>query len=150
MSFSVSIGTCASEKRALDKSFSAVTTATGTLRNESNVVNPSILVEVGVGTIATCNYMEIPTFGRKYYITDMTSMGDNLTLVSGHCDVLSTYATGIRQNTAIVARSATQGNWNLLMTDNQIKLNNRKKIIVRKGFTAFPKNQFSMILITLG
>ena len=150
MSFSVSIGTCASEKRALDKSFSAVTTATGTLRNESNVVNPSILVEVGVGTIATCNYMEIPTFGRKYYITDMTSMGDNLTLVSGHCDVLSTYATGIRQNTAIVARSATQGNWNLLMTDNQIKLNNRKKVIVRKGFTAFPKNQFSMVLITLG
>ena len=150
MSFSVSIGTCASEKRALDKSFSAVTTATCTLRNESNLVNPSILVEVGVGTIATCNYMEIPTFGRKYYITDMTSMGDNLTLVSGHCDVLSTYATGIRQNTAIVARSATQGNWNLLMTDNQIKLNNRKKVIVRKGFTAFPKNQFSMILITLG
>ena len=150
MSFSVSIGTCASEKRALDKSFSAVTTVTGTLRNESNVVNPSILVEVGVGTIATCNYMEIPTFGRKYYITDMTSRGDNLTLVSGHCDVLSTYADGIRQNTAIVARSATQGNWNLLMTDNQIKLNNRKKVIVRKGFTAFPKNQFSMILITLG
>ena len=150
MAFSVSIGTCASEKRALDKSFSAVTTATGTLRNESNVVNPSILVEVGVGTIATCNYMEIPTFGRKYYITDMTSMGDNLTLVSGHCDVLSTYATGIRQNTAIVARSATQGNWNLLMNDNQIKLNNKKKIIVKKGFTAFPKNQFSMILITTG
>ena len=150
MAFSVSIGTCASEKRALDKSFSAVTTVTGTLRNESNVVNPSILVEVGVGTIATCNYMEIPTFGRKYYITDMTSMGDNLTLVSGHCDVLSTYAKGIRQNTAIVARSATQGNWNLLMNDNQIKLNNKKKIIVKKGFTAFPKNQFSMILITTG
>ena len=150
MSFSVYIGTCASEKRALDKSFSVVTTVTGTLRNESNVVNPSILVEVGVGTIATCNYMEIPTFGRKYYITDMTSMGDNLTLVSGHCDVLSTYASGIRQNTAIVARSATQGNWNLLMNDNQIKLNNKKKIIVKKGFTAFPKNQFSMILITTG
>lgn len=150
MAFSVSIGTCASEKRALDKSFSAVTTVTGTLRNESNVVNPSILVEVGVGTIATCNYMEIPTFGRKYYITDMTSMGDNLTLVSGHCDVLATYATGIRQNTAIVARSATQGNWNLLMNDNQIKLNNKKKIIVKKGFTAFPKKQFSMILITTG
>lgn len=150
MSFSVSIGTCSSEKRALDKSFSAVTTATGTLRNESNVVNPSILVEVGVGTIATCNYMEIPTFGRKYYITDMTSMGDNLTLVSGHCDVLSTYAEGIRQNTAVISRSATEGNWNLFLNDNMIKLNNKKKIIVRKGFTAFPKDQFSMILITSG
>lgn len=146
----VQVGICASEKRALDKSFSAVTSVTGTLRNQSNVVNPSIELNVAVGTIATCNYMVIPEFGRKYYITDMTALGEQLTLVSGHCDVLSTYAEGIRQNTAIVARSATQGNWNLLMTDNQIKLNNRKKIIVRKGFTAFPKNQFSMVLITLG
>lgn len=150
MSFSVSIGTCSSEKRALDKSFSAVTTATGTLRNESNVVNPSILVEVGVGTIATCNYMEISTFGRKYYITDMTSMGDNLTLVSGHCDVLATYKDGIRSNTAVISRSATEGNWNLYLNDNMTKINNRKKIIVRKGFTAFPKNQFTMILVTTG
>lgn len=150
MSFSVSIGTCSSEKRALDKSFSAVTTVTGTLRNESNVVNPSILIEVGVGTIARCNYMEIPTFGRKYYITDMTSMGDNLTLVSGHCDVLATYAEGIRSNTAVISRSATEGNWNLFLNDNMTKINNRKKIIVRKGFTAFPKNQFTMILVTTG
>ena len=150
MSFSVSIGTCSSEKRALDKSFSAVTTVSGTLRNESNVVNPSILIEVGVGTIATCNYMEIPTFGRKYYITDMTSMGDNLTLVSGHCDVLATYKDGIRSNTAVISRSATEGNWNLFLNDNMTKINNRKKIIVRKGFTAFPKNQFTMILVTTG
>lgn len=146
----VSVGTCASEKRALDKDFSAVVSVNGTLREQSNVVNPSILLEVGVGSIARCNYMEIPTFGRKYYITDMTSIGDNLTMVSGHCDVLSTYADGIRQNTAIVSRSATQGNWNLLMNDSQIKLNNKKKIIVRKGFTAFPKDQFSMVLITTG
>lgn len=146
----VQVGTCASEKRALDKDFSAVLSVTGTLRNQSNVVNPSIELHCAVGTIATCNYMVIPEFGRKYYITDMTALGEELTLVSGHCDVLSTYASGIRQNTAIVARSATQGNWNLLMNDNQIKLNNKKKIIVKKGFTAFPKDQFSMVLITMG
>lgn len=150
MSFSVSIGTCSSEKRALDKNFSAVRSVTGTLRNESNVVNPSILVEVGVGTIATCNYMEIPTFGRKYYITDMTSMGDNLTLVSGHCDVLSTYASQIRMNRAIVSRSATQGNWNLYLTDPMLKVTNKSLIQNRVGWTAFPKDQFSLMLITMG
>ena len=146
----VSVGTCASEKRALDKTFSAVLSVTGTLRNQSNVVNPSIELNCAVGSIATCNYMEIPEFGRKYYITDMTALGEELTLVSGHCDVLSTYAEGIRQNTAIISRSATEGNWNLFLTDNKVKLNNRKKIIVKKGFTAFPKDQFSMILITMG
>jgi len=146
----VQVGTCDSEKRALDKHFSALISVTGTLRNQSNVVNPSIELNCPVGQIATCNYMVIPEFGRKYYITDMTALGEELTLVSGHCDVLATYAQGIRQNTAIVARSATQGNWNLLMNDNQIKLNNKKKIIVKKGFTPFPKDKFSMILITTG
>lgn len=146
----VNIGTCSSEKRALDKSFSAVKSLSGTLRNQSNVVNPSIEVECPVGDIATCNYMTIPQFGRKYYITDMTALGENLTLVSGHCDVLATYATGIRSNTAVVARSATEGNWNLYLNDNQMKINNRSKTLVKTGFSAFPKNQFSMILITTG
>ena len=146
----VNIGTCSSEKRALDKSFLAVKSLTGTLRNQSNVVNPSIEVEVPIGQIATCNYMTIPQFGRNYYITDMTALGENLTLVSGHCDVLSTYAAGIRANTAVVARSATEGNWNLYLNDNQMKINNRSKTLVKTGFSAFPKNQFSMILITTG
>lgn len=146
----VNIGTCSSEKRALDKTFSAVSSLTGTLRNQSNVVNPSIEVEVPVGTIATCNYMTIPDFGRKYYITDMTALGENLTLVSGHVDVLATYANEIRMNNAIVSRSATQGNWNLYLTDPMLKVTNRSLIQTRVGWTAFPKDKFSLMLVTMG
>lgn len=146
----ISFGVTRSEKRQLDKSVAYSVSLSGTLRNETNVVNPTILVEANVSTLAGCNYMSIPAFHRQYFITDVRAISDKLCEVSGHCDVLSTYASDIRNNTAIVARSATQGNWNLLMNDNQIKLNTKKKIIVKKGFTAFPKNQFSMILITLG
>lgn len=146
----ISFGVTRSEKRQLDKYVSYSLSLSGILRNETNVVNPTILVEANVSTLAGCNYMSIPAFHRQYFITDIRSISDDLCEVSGHCDVLSTYASDIRSNTAIVARSATQGNWNLLMNDNQIKLNNKKKIIVKKGFTAFPKNQFSMILITTG
>lgn len=146
----ISFGVTRSEKRQLDKSVSYSVSLSGTLRNETNVVNPTIVIEANISTLAGCNYMSIPAFHRQYFITDIRALSDELCEVSGHCDVLSTYASDIRSNTAIVARSATQGNWNLLMNDNQIKLNTNKKIIVRKGFTAFPKNQFSMILITLG
>ena len=146
----VQVGTCASEKRALDKNFSAVISVSGTLRNQSNVVNPSIELHCAVGTIATCNYMVISEFGRKYYITDMTALGEELTLVSGHCDVLSTYASQIRMNRAIVSRSATQGNWNLYLTDPMLKVTNKSLIQNRVGWTAFPKDQFSLMLITMG
>lgn len=146
----VNIGTCSSEKRALDKTFNAVKSLSGTLRNQSNVVNPSIEVEVPVGSIATCNYMTIPEFGRKYYITDMTALGENLTLVSGHVDVLATYASSIRLNRAIVSRSATQGNWNLYLNDPMLKVTNKSKIITKTGWTAFPKDQFSLMIVTMG
>lgn len=146
----ISFGVTSSEKRQLDKSVSYAVSVSGTLRNETNVVNPTILVQANISTLAGCNYMTIPAFHRQYFITDIRAITDKLCEVSGHCDVLSTYKDGIRANTAIVGRSATQGNWNLLMNDTQIKLNNKKQIIVRKGFSSFPKNQFSMILITTG
>lgn len=150
MSFSVTIGRTSSEKRALDKSVSTVKTCTGVLQNESNVVNPSILCKCSASSIATANYMTISDFGRKYFITDITAVSNDLCLVSGHCDVLSTYASGIRSNTATIARSATEGNWNLLLNDPMIKVNNKKITKVKTGFKGFPKNQFSIMLITMG
>ena len=150
MSFSVTIGKTTSEKRALNKSVSTVKTCTGVLQNESNVVNPSILCKCSASSIATANYMTISDFGRKYFITDITAVSNDLCLVSGHCDVLSTYASGIRSNTATIARSATEGNWNLLLNDPMIKVNNKKITKVKTGFKGFPKNQFSIMLITMG
>ena len=150
MSFSVTIGKTTSEKRALDKSVSTVKTCTGVLQNESNVVNPSILCKCSASSIATANYMTISDFGRKYFITDITAVSNDLCVVSGHCDVLSTYASGIRSNTATIARSATEGNWNLLLNDPMIKVNNKKITKVKTGFKGFPKNQFSIMLITMG
>lgn len=150
MSITVNIGVTSSEKRALDKSVSTTKSVTGTLHNQSNIVNPSILCKCNAESIATCNYMTIPDFGRKYFITDITAVSNDLCIVSGHCDVLSTYKAGIRANTATVARSATEGNWNLLLNDPMMKVNNKKITKVKTGFKGFPKNKFSIMLITAG
>lgn len=150
MEITVNIGVTSSEKRALDKLVSTTKSVSGTLHNQSNIVNPSILCKCNAESIATCNYMEISDFGRKYFITDITAISNDLCIVSGHCDVLSTYKAGIRANTATVARSATEGNWNLLLNDPMMKVNNKKITKVKTGFTAFPKNQFSIMLITAG
>ena len=103
-----------------------------------------------MSTLAACNYMSIPAFGRVYFITDIRSISDKLCEVSGHCDVLSTYKAGIRANNAIVGRSATKGNWNLYLNDPMLKVTNKSNIITKTGWTAFPKDQFSLMLITMG
>lgn len=146
----ISLGVTTSEKRQLDKSVSYNWSGSGTLRNETNVVNPTILVEADVSTIAACNYMNIPAFHRQYFITDIRSISNGLCEVSGHCDVLSTYKSGIRTNTAVISRSAQEGNWNLFLNDPMLKVTNKSNIITKTGFKSFPKDQFSLMIITLG
>lgn len=146
----ISFGVTTSEKRQLDKSVSYALSLSGTLRNETNVVNPTILVEANISTLAGCNYMSIPAFHRQYFITDMRSISDELCEVSGHCDVLSTYKSGIRSNMAVISRSAQEGNWNLFLNDPMMKVTNKSNVITKTGFKSFPKNQFSLMIITLG
>ena len=150
MSITVNIGVTSSEKRALDKSVSTTKSVSGTLHNQSNIVNPSILCKCNAESIATCNYMTIPDFGRKYFITDITAVSNDLCIVSGHCDVLSTYKSGIRSNIAVISRSATEGNWNLFLNDPMMKVTNKSNIITKTCFKSFPKNKFSLMIITLG
>ena len=150
MAFGVSFGVTTSEKRQLDKSVSYSVSLSGVLRNETNVVNPTILVEANISTLSGCNYMSIPSFNRVYFITDIRSITDKLCEVSGHCDVLSTYKDGIRSNQAIVGRSATRGNWNLYLNDPMLKVTNKSLVLNKTGWTAFPKDQFSLMLITMG
>ena len=146
----ISFGVTNSEKRQLDKSVSYALSLSGTLRNETNVVNPTILVEANVSTLAGCNYMSIPAFHRQYFITDIRSISDDLCEVSGHSDVLSTYKSGIRSNMAVISRSAQEGNWNLFLNDPMMKVTNKSNVITKTGFKSFPKNQFSLMIITLG
>ena len=130
--FEVKIGITKSEKTALDKTVTSETSYSGTLINNSNVINPSILIKAGADDIATKNYMTISKFGRKYFITEVTALTESTCLVSGHVDVLSTYASEIRKNTAIVGRSETR--WNLYLDDNMIKTDARTVIYTINDF----------------
>lgn len=146
MAFTVTFGTTNSEKRALNKSVSTVVSVTGTLRNESSVINPSILVQASAGTLAGCNYMEIGAFGRKYFITDIVAVSDKLSMVSGHCDVLSTYASQIRQNQAILSRASN--NWNLYLNDGSFKVTNKTQVNCLKFPYSFSKTS-SIIMVAV-
>lgn len=124
--FEVKIGITKSEKTALDKTVTSETTYSGTLINNSNVINPSILIRESADNIATKNYMTISKFGRKYFITEITALTADTCMVSGHVDVLSTYKSDIRKNNAIVGRSET--NYNMYIDDDTIKTDARTVI----------------------
>lgn len=121
-----------SEKTALDKVLTSKINLEGTLRDNSNVINPSIEIQGNVTSIAGRNYFEIPEFGRSYFITDVVSTGYGTCIIQGHVDVLATYKTAIRANIAVIGRSETR--YNLFIDDGLFKTDS-KTIIQTKKFT---------------
>lgn len=88
-----------SDSNVVHKYITQVANLEGTLRHESNVVRPRVLIESG--TLPECNYAYIPEFGRYYYITEIEAVRNGLFQISLKSDVLMSFSlmgsTGILQ-----------------------------------------------------
>lgn len=79
-------------------------------------INPVIIVDTSKVNLDGTNYMEIPEFGRKYFITSIVGDTGHSVNVSGHVDVLGTYDEQIRSCPCIAARSSSHAN--MFLQDN--------------------------------
>lgn len=131
MAFEVVIQRNESETIALDKTLSTIATLMGTLREESSIINPSIIVEANLVDLKNANYLTVDSFGRSYFINDMTSIRNGLVQLSCHVDVLSSFASEIRANRGIIFRQ--EKNWNLYLNDGVIEVY-QNPIVTTKEF----------------
>lgn len=133
----VNISYNASEKNKLTKSFTLLTSLTGEMVNESSVTDPVLLIQnLTDSVVANMNYAEIVEFNRKYFITDIVHVRQNLYRVTLHVDVLSTYAEQIKNHSAVVSRQ--ENKWNLYLDDGVFKTYQNPQIITKafpSGFT---------------
>lgn len=73
-------------------------------------INPVIIVDTSKVNLDGTNYMEIPEFGRKYFINSIVGDTGRSVSVAGHVDVLGTYDEQIRACPCIAARSSSHIN----------------------------------------
>lgn len=135
MAFDIVMMNNQEELNKISKTPSTVMTLTGTLRDETDIVDPVIIIEYA-GTLTNCNYMYISEFNRYYFITKIESVRTNLWRVYAHCDVLKTYAQAILGTPAVVARSETR--YNLMLNDSFFKVYSNPRLQIAN----FP-NKFS-------
>lgn len=140
MAFNILLQVSSSEKNKLDKDVTTLATVTGVLKSETSIINPVITIEGDVSQFATCNYMEIPVFGRKYFVTNIRSIRNGLFEISARVDVLSTYATQIRQNTAIIHRQ--ENRWNLYLNDGTFRIYQNPMVLTREFPNGFTTQEF--------
>lgn len=119
MSFTIVLQQNSSEDNRLDKTLTDLYTLTGTLKDGCSLMTPTVLVEVSPSSLAVCNYATISAFGRRYFITDISAYRGNLSQISLRVDVLSSWATEIRNCQGIVYKS--ENLWNLYLDDGTFK-----------------------------
>lgn len=116
----VDIQYTSSEANRVNKQILTLTRLEGVLRNNSNTIDPEILIEGDIGDIAGANYLTIYSFKRHYFIRYIESVRNNLYKIVAHVDVLATFATAIKGNSAIIHRQANS--FNLYLDDGVMKI----------------------------
>lgn len=96
-----------SEKNKLGKSLSNLSIFSGSLKDETSVTNPVVMMEFENPT--GFNYAYIPEFGRYYFIDDMVSVRTGLWKISMKVDVLESFKNSIRGVSVILSDSTNTG-----------------------------------------
>lgn len=138
MAFNIVLMTNTSEPNRVVKTTTTISTVSGVLKEQTSIIDPVIKIECDLATVKDCNYISIPTFGRFYFVNNITSMYNGIVEFSCHCDVLSSFADAIKANTAIIRRQ--EFTWNLYLNDGSFKVYQNPLIITKEfpsGFTDY-------------
>lgn len=137
MAFTIVLQRNDSEENRVNKDITDLLTLTGTLRDNTSIIDPIIICEVDLTQVINCNYMTIQAFGRSYFVKNVVSIRAGLVQFYCHVDVLSSFADEIKQQTAIIKRQ--ENLWNLFLNDGSLRVNSYTSVITKpfpSGFTA--------------
>lgn len=145
----ITLYTNESEKNKLEKTLDHSILLEGTLRDESSIINPIILISSEKEDIPYMyNYAYVPAFGRYYFITDIESVRTGIWRVSMHVDVLMSYKEQIKNLNVIINNSEQTGANNYLSGEQWItNVKNTTNIV---NFPNGLNDNGEFILITAG
>lgn len=101
-----------SPSNKIGKTLNSEVTLSGSLRDSSKIVNPSILVEAS--SVSGYDYAYIPSFDRYYFIKEKTSYRTGLWVLDMEVDVLETYANDIKALDCIIEATESYAGDNYL------------------------------------
>lgn len=105
----ITLYSTSSPAKAVTKQLSNTKQCTGAFRDRDNPSdrNPVIVIEGARNTLNSYNYAYIPDFGAYYFIREKNAVSANTTELIMKKDVLMTFSSGIRNQSAIINRQAS-------------------------------------------
>lgn len=127
MSLSIILKKCVSPNNKLSKSFEDDTSSFSVvLKENTDIFKPTFIIQSNY-EIWKYNYIDASdSFERQYFITDIRSVGNERYEIDAKTDVLSTWASQIKSNVAVIKRQ--QKMYNLYLDDPDFHVLNYEKI----------------------
>lgn len=135
-----------SEKNKINKSITTGVTLSGNMRNESNIVNPVIVINID--SPVDYNYCYIPLFKRYYFITDYVLIRTGIWQLKLKSDVLMSFKDSILNSQVLVNKTESTGKNNYLAGSNWVNNCKAKTDIISFSNGLLDNGEF--ILITAG
>lgn len=140
MAFNIILQRNNSEINRVSKSITEIITVSGVLKEETSIIDPVIKIECDISAVTRCNYLSIPAFGRSYFVNNIRSIRNGLVEFACHVDALSSFATEIRGNTAIIKRQEKE--WNLYLNDGSFKVYQNPNVLTKAFPSGFTTQEF--------
>ena len=142
----ITLGRCTADHERLDKAVTTVSTITAQIKDDTSIVDPVFIIHYP-GTV-NFNYVVVAEWSRRYFVRDITALTGDRLAVSCHCDVLSSFKTGIRAAQAIIDKQEGKGKTSPYLNDGSYVMECKA---VNQSYN-FPQgfSSSSTILITAG
>lgn len=140
MAFNILIQRNNSENNRVTKDVTLLSTIEGTLRQETSIIDPVFLITGDLDDYVDVNYCTVDSFGRSYFVNNIRSVRSGLVELTCHVDVLSSFASQIRANTAIIRRQENQ--WNLYLNDGTFRVYQNPTVLTKAFPSGFTTQEF--------
>lgn len=132
-----------SEKIKLDKELRQIGTIEGRLFQNTSITKPSIMFDLDT-TVFSANYLYIPQFNRYYFITDVVNVSANKWQIQARVDVLTSFKSTIRENTAIIERQENE--YNLYLDDKYYRAYQNEDVQYKKFSGSLPSDKYILVV----
>ena len=132
-----------SEKIKLDKDLTQIGTIEGRLFQNTSITKPSIMFDLDT-SVFSANYLYIPQFNRYYFITDVVNVSANKWQIQARVDVLTSFKSAIRENTAIIERQENE--YNLYLDDKYYRAYQNEDVQYKKFSGSLPSDKYILVV----
>lgn len=138
-----------SERRVIGKTLQNLGTVTGVLKGDASVMNPTFILESGTRYLTGVNYLYWQETGRFYYIDDIQIVTGGRMVLYCSVDVLESFKTQIKNQTAIVDKQQNRNDSNIYFNDGSFRTDSREFYTIKSFANGF-NDDGEFILVTAG